>query len=156
MLNRESLTELAAVLALVVVVVGLPLVIWWYEYIYRPRTLYPPGTKIIDLSAKVSQDKCLWTQERINGLNYWWKKFRFADNISGIKEGDNVVFRVRSADVLHSFAIPRFRIGPEEIEAGKVTEIAFEPTRRGSFRYLCWLWCSSCHGDLKGKIEVGQ
>lgn len=149
---KENLIELIAFIVIILIFVGLPMAIWWYEDTYLPSR-YPEGTKIIKLSAKVSQDKCLWTLEDINGFNYWWKKFKFADEIF-VNEGDSVVFRVKSADVMHSFAIPRFRIGPYEIEAGKPKETTFEAERVGKFKYLCWLWCSDCHSDLNGRVVV--
>lgn len=148
----EVLIEFIAFFALIFIFVGLPWVINWYDSSYLPSR-YPKGTKIINLTAKVSQNSCLWTLEKVNSLNYWWKKFKFAEEIS-VREGEKVVFRVHSADVLHSFAIPRFRIGPYEIAAGKVKEISFDAQREGSFKYLCWLWCSDCHGDLKGRVIV--
>ena len=67
-----------------------------------------------------------------------------------------VIFRVKRGDVMHSFAIPRFGIGEYEVKAGKVKEIEFDAQRAGSFKYLCWLWCSKCHGDLKGRVVVSS
>lgn len=149
---KENLVELTALLLVILVLIGLPIAIWWYEQDYLPSR-YPEGAKIINLSAMAPEEGCLWTQERITSFNYWWKDFQHAEEIM-VKEGDLVIFRVKSSDVLHSFGIPRFRIGPYEVEAGKVTEVEFEARREGRFKYLCWLWCSDCHSDLTGRIVV--
>lgn len=148
----ENITEFIAIFLVIVILIGLPLAIKWYDTYYF-YSHYPKGTKIINLSAKVKDDSCLWTLDTINSFNYWWKEFKFANEIP-VNEGEKVVFRIKSVDVLHSFAIPRFRIGPYEVHAGKVTEIEFDAQRAGSFKYLCWLWCSKCHGDLKGRVVV--
>lgn len=149
---KENLKEITALSAIVLILVGLPMLIFWYDKVHLPSQ-NPKGTRIINLTAKVSQEVCLWTEEDVNGLNYWWKRFKFAEEIP-VNVEDKVVFRVKSADVLHSFAIPQFRIGPYEVEAGKVKEVKFSAERGGNFKYLCWLWCSDCHGDLTGKIIV--
>lgn len=149
---KELLKEFLAIFSLVTIFIGLPGLVFWYDKAYLPSR-YPQGTRLINLTAKVSHNKCLWTQEEVNGLNYWWKKFKFAEEIPAAA-AKTTIFRVRSADVLHSFAIPQFKIGPYEIEAGKVKEIKFEPPREGNFKYLCWLWCSDCHEDLTGRIIV--
>lgn len=148
---KENLKEAIALLTILAILIGLPIWLNWYEK-HRLEKKYPEA-RIISLTAKVNKDECIWTEESVTAFNYWWKKFKFADLIK-LKQGETVVFRVKSADLLHSFAIPRFRFGPYEIEAGKVKELIFKPERTGRFRYLCWLWCSECHPDLKGKIQV--
>jgi heme/copper-type cytochrome/quinol oxidase subunit 2 len=151
---RDIFIEIGALALVILILVGLPIIVWWYEEDYLPSS-YPEGTKIVNLTAKVNEEECLWTRDAVNGFNYWWKDFRFADEIPAT-EGEKIIFRIKSADVLHSFAIPRFRIGPLEVEAGKVKEVEFDAVRTGDFKYLCWLWCSDCHGDLKGKIVVNS
>lgn len=151
---KENLKEILALFTVLLILIALPFFIWRYENVKIPAD-YGKGAKVINLSAKVKDEECLWTLERISGFNYWWKKFKFADEIP-VNVGDKVVFRVKSSDVLHSFAIPQFRVGPYEIEAGKVTEVKWTAEREGNFKYLCWLWCSDCHGDLSGQIIVGD
>lgn len=152
--KRTILKDLLALAVLVGILVGTPLLVWWYEHKYIPST-YPAGSHIVDLTAMAPRHSCIWTLERIAGYNYWWKKFKFAKEIP-INEGEKVIFRVKSSDVLHSFAIPRFRIGPYEVDAGKMKVVEFDANRAGGFKYLCWLWCSDCHPDLKGKIIVAK
>lgn len=149
---KYKFTDTVALALVALIIFGLPAVIWWYEKAYLPSR-YPEGTVIINLTARAPEDGCLWTEDNINAFNYWWKKFKFAEEIA-VTQGAPVVFRIKSSDLLHSFAIPRFRIGPYEVEAGKVKEVQFLAERAGKFKYLCWLWCSDCHGDLSGKIVV--
>lgn len=39
--------------------------------------------------------------------------------------------RLRSADLLHSFAIPLLRIGPVDVPAGHTVEVKFDANRPG-------------------------
>jgi len=55
-----------------------------------------------------------------------------------LNQGDHVVLRLRSADVLHSFAIPILRRGPVEVPAGHTVELEFDADRAGSLMFLCW------------------
>ena len=150
---NDTLKEVFAFGCVVVLIVGLPLAVFWYEKIYLPRARYPKGSRIINLTAQAPEKGCLWTLDTISGFNYWWKKFKPAKEIL-VKEGEQVVFRVKSSDVLHSFSIPQFHIGPYEIEAGKVKEIEFIADKVGNFKYLCWFWCSNCHENLTGRVVV--
>lgn len=134
------------------IVVGLPLSINWYDK-YQIMKAHPDIDRVILLTAKVSKGACLWTLDDVNGFNYWYKKFKFANEIH-VKEGEKVLFRVRSADVTHSFAIPQYNIGPLEVPSGSIRNVEFTAAKKGKFIYLCWLWCSECHGDLKGRIVV--
>lgn len=147
---KSPLQEFLALGIILAILLGLPYAVLWYD---KANILwhYPQGARIVNLTAKVNEDTCLWTLENINGLNYWWKKFKFAEEIP-VSDSQPTIFRIKSADVTHSFAIPISRIGPYEIEAGKVKDVQFNPQKQGSFLYLCWLWCSKCHEDLKGKI----
>ena len=42
-----------------------------------------------------------------------------------------MVVRLRSADVLHSFAIPLLRLGPIDIPAGHTVDVEFDATDPG-------------------------
>jgi heme/copper-type cytochrome/quinol oxidase subunit 2 len=64
------------------------------------------------------------------------------------------VVRVRSSDLLHSFAIPLLHIGPVDVPAGHTVEVQFEATRPGVLTFLCWQVCSMQHDKLRGRFVV--
>jgi heme/copper-type cytochrome/quinol oxidase subunit 2 len=138
--------EAAGVLAVIVVLVGLPLLLWHWQVSMLPHR-YPPNTKIISLTAVAKGG--IWTQEEVIGANYWWRTPTRADEIP-INQGDHIVLRLRSADVLHSFAIPILHRGPVEVPAGHTVELEFDAERAGSLTFLCWQVCSPEHGNLRG------
>ena len=142
--------EATAILSVALVLVGLPLLLWYWRSVALPHR-YAAGSKIITLTAIA--DGGVWTQEDVIGLNYWWKKAGRASEIP-LRQGDHVVVRLHSADGLHSFAIPILRLGPVDVPAGHTTEVIFDATRAGTLTFLCWQVCSPDHGGLRGRFLV--
>ncbi len=142
--------EAAGILAVVLILVGLPLLLeYWRAVLLVHR--YPPGTKIITLTAVANGG--IWTQAEVVGYNYWRGKPARAQEIP-LNQGDHVVVRVRSADVLHSFAIPILRLGPVDVPAGHTVEMRFDADRSGVLTFLCWQVCSPEHPNLRGRFLV--
>lgn len=142
--------EAAGVLAVLLSLVGLPVALWYWQARALPHR-FPPGTKLITLTA--TADGGIWTQDPIVGYNYWWRKPTRTEEIV-LNQGDHVVVRVRSADVLHSFAIPILRVGPLDVPAGHTVEVQFDANRPGVLTFLCWQVCSPEHSNLHGRFLV--
>lgn len=135
---------------MLLMLVALPAVLWYWESVALPHR-YAPGTKIITLTA--TADGGIWTQDRIIGYTYWWRKPTRTEEIP-LNQGDHVVVRVRSADLLHSFAIPLLRLGPMDVPAGHTVEVKFVADRPGVLTFLCWQVCSPDHNRLRGRFVV--
>lgn len=142
--------EIAGVLAVLLVLVGLPVVLWHWRHVTSVDR-YPTGTKIITLTA-VAQGG-VWTQDDVVGLTYWWRKPARIGDIP-LNQGDHVVVRLRSADVLHSFAIPLLRLGPVDMPAGHTVDVEFDATHPGTLTFLCLQVCSPQHPGLHGRFVV--
>ncbi len=142
--------EAAGVGTVLLVLVGLPLLLWYWRAVSLAHH-HPPQTKVITLTAIA--DGGIWTQEEINGLNYWRGKPSRAEEIL-LNQGDHVVVRLRSVDVLHSFGIPLLRLGPVDVPAGHTVELAFDAKRPGVLTFLCWQVCSPEHASLRGRFLV--
>ena len=151
-MSKENLVEIAAIILVIGTIACVPLGIILYDK-YHLATHFPKDSQIINLTA--SATSCVWTRENIVGYNYWWKKFKPAKEIPIHDDGRPIFFRVKSADVLHSFAIPLYRIGPFDIKGGEVKAIELKTNKAlRSTKYLCWQYCSECHPDLKGRLVV--
>lgn len=141
--------ERVAVLATLSILIALPLMLLGYKQIYLPHKF--SGDRIMTLTALATDG--IWTQEQVTGLNYWRKHFSPASEIQ-VRQGDTIVLRLASADVLHSFAIPSLHIGPIDVPAGEVREVKFTAGEPDTLVFLCWQVCSPLHGRLRGKILV--
>ncbi len=142
--------ETAGIVSILLMIIGLPITLWYWRAVALPHG-YPPGTKLFTLTATAKGG--IWTQEEIVGYNYWWRKPARTSEIT-LRQGDHVVVRVRSADVLHSFAIPLLKIGPVDVPAGHTVEVNFVASRAGVLTFLCWQVCSPQHSNLHGRFVV--
>ena len=142
--------EIAGVAAVVLVLVGLPLVLWHWRHVTSVQQ-YAKGTRIITLTAVAKGG--IWTEDDVVGLTYWWRKPSRIGDIP-LDQGDRVVVRLRSADVLHSFAIPLLRLGPIDIPAGHTVDVPFEVKEPGTLTFLCLQVCSPQHPGLHGRFIV--
>ena len=70
MTKKAICKETAAVLTVLLVLVGVPLLLWYWRAVLVPGK-YAPGTKIFHLTAIA--DSGIWTEQRIAGYDYWWK-----------------------------------------------------------------------------------
>ncbi len=150
MTRSTNWKEALGIFAVVVMLVALPLGLWHWRTGVVPHR-YPPGTKIITLTAIANGG--IWTQEEIVGYNYWWRKPSRTEKIL-VNQGDHVVVLLHSVDVLHSFAIPLLHVGPVEVPAGHTVEVAFDANRPGELLFLCWQVCSPDHSKLQGNFLV--
>lgn len=131
------------------ILAALPAALFGYKRIYLPHKV--GGARIVTLTALATDG--VWTQETVEGINYWRKHFPPSPEIK-VRQGETVVLRLASADVLHSFAVPALNIGPIDVTAGEVREVKFTAEKPGTLLFLCWQVCSPVHGKLQGKIVV--
>ncbi len=69
--------------------------------------------------------------------------------------GKEVKILLRNTDVVsHGFAIPDLDVYIEEIKAGEVIDVTFTPDKKGTFPFLCTVWCSDRHMRMRGEVIV--
>ncbi len=69
--------------------------------------------------------------------------------------GQEVKILIRNVEtVSHGFALPAFNVGVDEIKAGHVAVVRFTPDRRGTFPFMCTVWCSDEHMQMNGEVIV--
>jgi cytochrome c oxidase subunit 2 len=62
-------------------------------------------------------------------------------------------FKLESADVLHGFSIPSFRLKQDAVP-GRVITGWFKPTKRGQFDIQCAEMCGIGHGIMQGRLFI--
>ena len=56
--------------------------------------------------------------------------------------------------VTHGFAVPDFNVAAGEIKAGEAITVKFTPDKKGKFPFMCTVWCSEHHMEMRGEITV--
>ena len=142
----RQLHEIVAGFLVLATLTGLPLGIAHYQRALLTR----PDVRVIELTG-VRWDG-VWTDEPVQGWNYWRHTFRPATIT--LREGEEVVLRLMSADVTHSFSAPDLGVGPVEVEPGHVVEVRLKGIRSGKFPYFCTVFCGDHHFFMRGAIRV--
>lgn len=65
----------------------------------------------------------------------------------------DVICRISSMDVIHSFKVPRMRVTQDAIP-GMTIPLHFKPIEQGKFIVICAQLCGNLHSTMNGEIEV--
>ncbi|MDP7420930.1 MAG: cupredoxin domain-containing protein [bacterium] len=72
-----------------------------------------------------------------------------------VSHGKEVKLLIRNIEtVTHGFALPDFNVAVPEIKAGTVAEVRFTPDKKGTFPFMCTIWCSPRHMEMTGELIV--
>ena len=72
-----------------------------------------------------------------------------------VPKGTVVVFRIRSLDVTHGFAIEGLHTGVS-VPPGEVVEVRVRADQVGTFRIYCTVFCGAGHPEHKGTLVVTE
>ena len=127
--------EFIAVTLMILVTIGTIAAVFSYESCRR-RT---PEYFFVELIARSP-----------NNGNWYPKELK-------VPYGKKIKLRIRNIEtVSHGFALPDFDTEPSfsEIKAGEAAEVTFTADKRGSFPFMCTVWCSEEHMQMNGKLLV--
>jgi len=116
----------------------------------------PTMTTIWDVDRRTTDPDAL--QIEVIGHQWWWE-FRYPDydlvtaNEAYIPEGRTVEFLLRSADVIHSFWVPRLA-GKRDVIPGHETHLWFTADSIGRFTGQCAEFCGLSHALMKLEVVV--
>lgn len=144
---NKKIIEIVAAFSLLLVLVGTPLVIYYFSPWNNHSKI-----RVINLTAVNAQG--IWTEEKVDGTNYWFKKFNKAKIV--LTKGEKVIFRFTSVDVSHSFYVPKLKIGPVFVDAGHLYDVPYTADTTGSFTYYCTTVCGHCHFYMQGQMVIYQ
>lgn len=98
------------------------------------------------------------------GYRFWWEvRYPGADpagavvsaNEIHVPAGRTVLFRVRSADVIHSFWVPNLH-GKIDMMPGRTNHIWVEATEPGTYRGQCAEFCGLQHANMAFMVVVHE
>ena len=114
-------------------------------------------------AARAPSDKPGIVPITVSGEQWWWRvayaapggaAFESANEIR-IPVGRDIVFTLRSADVIHSFWIPSLG-GKVDMVPGRDTRLRVHATRPGVFRGPCAEYCGGAHALMALQVTAIQ
>ncbi len=81
------------------------------------------------------------------------RQFSFEPNTIRVKRGDKVRLKIKSVDVVHGLALPDFGVN-EVLEPGKEVTVEFVATEKGTFPFICSIYCGAGHSSMRGQLIV--
>jgi cytochrome c oxidase subunit 2 len=96
----------------------------------------------------------------VSAKQWWWRVRYLTDrgvietaNELYLPVGQRVALRLASSDVIHSFWVPSIA-GKVDMIPGRITRLAVEPTRTGTFRGVCAEYCGASHALMGFDVIV--
>lgn len=97
---------------------------------------------------------------RVTAKQWWWR-FEYITPEGAVETanelrlplGERVALELSSPDVIHSFWVPSLA-GKMDMIPGRVTRLALEPTRTGTFRGACAEYCGASHALMAFSVVV--
>jgi plastocyanin/mono/diheme cytochrome c family protein len=130
-MNMQS--ERLARAALVLILAGLPLAVFGYQYALRPMLT---KVRTIDILAATPETG------------------GFQPDRLEVNQGERVRLRFRVPDVTHGVAISGMGLDLVQIDPGQVKEVEVVFDAPGVFTFYCNTWCSPNHWRMRGTITV--
>lgn len=130
----QNRTELLALFAVGLILLGVPVAALGYQHGLRPATT---STRVIDIDARIPE----------NG--------GFGPDAVRVTAGEPVTLRFASMDVTHGIAIgPGLGVDLGHVDPGTVEEATLTFDEPGTYTYYCTTWCSADHWRMRGTIQV--
>jgi mono/diheme cytochrome c family protein len=139
-------------IAILVTVVGMISAVAW-PLIHEGKSVKDhagAGVRVITITGVAATGT--WTDAEVRGGNYFARDFPQARPV--LREGERILFRFKSADVVHRFYAPEVGIGPVDVYPGHVAEVEVTPTTAGVFDYYCTMMCGKPHFKMRGLVVV--
>jgi cytochrome c oxidase subunit II len=98
----------------------------------------------------------------VTGLQWSWS-FRYpaVNGVSVISDelhvpaGKQILLRMTSNDVIHSFWVPEFRV-KQDVVPGRITELRVTPTLEGNYKVRCAELCGTAHYSMEKPVIVSS
>ncbi|MBV6452572.1 MAG: cytochrome c oxidase subunit 2 [Anaerolineales bacterium] len=99
---------------------------------------------------------------KVTGIQWSWRFEYPADPETGVAVVSNelhipvnqeVLLRMTSSDVIHSFWVPEFRV-KQDLVPGRFTELTITPTLVGSYKVRCAELCGTDHAGMEEPVII--
>jgi len=138
--SSEHNTTLEIGWSVIPLLICIALFVWGFQGFVNLRT--PPKGA---LEVHVTGQKWKWLFEYPHGT----------EDVLHVPVDRDVRLILQSADVLHSFFIPNFRVKMDAVP-GRFTDLWFHATKTGDFPVFCAEYCGTSHSDMLTHVTVHE
>jgi heme/copper-type cytochrome/quinol oxidase subunit 2 len=154
MRNDSKKQDLFFLLLLILIIVGLPFGIRAYDLYLEPKEIQP-GTKEFTLTGHAQKGWVLGEVRANDIISLWQQEGPAQKPVIQVSKGDQVVLKLRSADVTHGFSLKAFGIYVAKgIQPGKTVYVSFKADKAGTFIFMCNVFCGDIHQHMEGTLIV--
>lgn len=148
--------DLIYLFLLILIIVGLPFGIRAYDQYLEPKEL-APGTKEFTLTGHAQKGWVLGEVQANDIISLWQDAGPAAKPVIEVSKGDQVVLKLRSADVTHGFSLKAYGIYiAKGIQPGKTVYVSFKADQVGTFNFMCNVFCGDIHQHMEGNLIVRE
>ncbi len=93
---------------------------------------------------------------KVIGLQWDWRfeyPEGFTSDVLYLPKDKQVLLKMESLDVIHSFWVPEFRV-KQDLVPGRVEELRITPTVIGEYKVRCAEICGASHAYMEKKVKV--
>ena len=143
-------------LLLILIIVGLPFGIRAYDRYLEPAALTPDAREFT-LTGHAQKGWVLGEVQANDIISLWQTEGPAVKPVIEVTKGDQVVLKLRSADVTHGFSLKAFGIYVAKgIQPGKTVYVSFKADKVGTFIFMCNVFCGDIHQHMEGKLIVNE
>ena len=146
--------DLVYLFVIISIIIGLPFGIRAYDRYLEPREL-TPDAKVFTLTGHAHKGWVLGEVQANDIISLWRSEGPVEKPVIEVTRGDQVVLKLRSADVTHGFNLKAYGIYiAEGIQPGKTIFVSFKADKAGTFIFMCNVFCGDVHTHMEGKLIV--
>jgi cytochrome c oxidase subunit 2 len=95
----------------------------------------------------------VFSQQYAWSFGYPGKEYAYSQGVLHVPVDKQIVFKMHSQDVIHSFWVPQWRIKKDNVP-GITTTAIVTPTKTGQYQLICTELCGFGHSSMRAKVIV--
>ena len=95
----------------------------------------------------------VFSQQYAWSFGYPGKEYAYSQGVLHVPVNKQIVFKMHSQDVIHSFWVPQWRIKKDNVP-GITTTAIVTPTKTGQYQLICTELCGFGHSSMRAKVIV--
>jgi cytochrome c oxidase subunit 2 len=148
--------ELTYLFILILIVIGLPFGIRAYDRFLEPKSM-AQGTKEFTLTGHAQKGWLLGEVKANDIISLGQEKGLSVNPEIEVSKNDQVILKLRSADVTHGFSLKAFGVYlAQGIQPGKTVYVSFKADKVGRFIFECTVFCGDIHQHMAGTLIVND